>query len=149
MPSSKVPDWFNLGCPSDSVASIWKCASTKGGDTKHPPASMISPAFASILGSTETILSRAMATSTRRPSSRAPFFTMMSKTISALHATHGLSFTFMVCDHQCAGIGGTTRHGDQRQNWKNERQHEKDLVGHESSSQLLQPQLIGIESGKQ
>ena len=44
MPSSSVPDWLSRGRPSDSVASMWKWQSTKGGDTSRPVASMMRPA---------------------------------------------------------------------------------------------------------
>ena len=47
-----MPDWFSRGSPSDSVASMWKWQSTKGGDTSRPLASMVRPASAVICGST-------------------------------------------------------------------------------------------------
>ena len=36
MPSRSVPDWLSRGRPSDSVASMWKWQSTKGGETSRP-----------------------------------------------------------------------------------------------------------------
>ena len=39
MPSSSVPDSLRRGWPSESVASMWKWASTKGGETRWPAAS--------------------------------------------------------------------------------------------------------------
>ncbi len=37
MPSSSVPLWLTRGNPYDSVASMWKCASTNGGVSRLPP----------------------------------------------------------------------------------------------------------------
>ena len=45
MPSSSVPDWFMRGMPSESVASMWKWQSTKGGETSRPVASIDAAGF--------------------------------------------------------------------------------------------------------
>ena len=64
MPSSSVPETFMRGRPSDSVASMWKCTSMNGGETRRPVASMTRPASAEIFGSIATILPPAQAMST-------------------------------------------------------------------------------------
>ena len=51
------------GRPSDSVASMWKWQSTKGGETSRPVASMMRPASAAMLGSIAAIFPPAQAMS--------------------------------------------------------------------------------------
>src|SRR5262245_14717887 len=41
MPSSSVPERFTRGMPYVSAESMWKCASTNGGETSCPCASMV------------------------------------------------------------------------------------------------------------
>ena len=55
MPSKSVPETFIRGVPSDRVASMWKCGSTKGGATSQPFASITSLASAAIPPSTVVI----------------------------------------------------------------------------------------------
>ena len=57
---------FMRGRPSDSVASMWKWQSTKGGETSRPVASMTRPASAEMFGSIAAIFPPAQAMSTPR-----------------------------------------------------------------------------------
>ena len=50
IPSSRVPLSFMRGWPRLKVESIWKCASTKGGVTRRPVASISRAALALIAG---------------------------------------------------------------------------------------------------
>mgnify|MGYP003444787870 CR=1 FL=1 len=49
-------------------------------------------------------------------------------------------------NHEGAGVGHPARHEDQRKDRQHEGQHQEELVRHHRSGQLLQAQLIGIES---
>jgi hypothetical protein len=60
---------------------MWKCGSTKGGETRLPVASMTRAASASIFGSIARIVSPLMPMSAILPSGRVPPRTMMSKLI--------------------------------------------------------------------
>src|SRR5262249_52748699 len=55
MPSSSVPETFMRGSPSDSVESMWKCASMKGGLASRPVASISRGAFACSFRSTAAL----------------------------------------------------------------------------------------------
>src|SRR4051812_32760891 len=60
---------------------MWKCGSTKGGETRLPAASTIVPASASIAGSIAAMRSPVMPMSAVLPSVRMPPLTTMSNAI--------------------------------------------------------------------
>src|SRR5262245_49388952 len=145
MPSSRVPDWLRRGRPSDSVASMWKCASTKGGVTRRPLASISLPAVAFRAGSTVAILPAWTPMSMpRRPSGRlAP--RMMRSSMRVLRSALALA----IRDHERSWIAGAPRHRDQRQDRQYIGQHQEYLIRQVRARQLLQAQLIGIERREQ
>ena len=58
---------------------MWKCGSTKGGDTRFPVTSMMRAAAASSVGSIAAISSPRIPTSATRPSDSVPPLTIRSK----------------------------------------------------------------------
>ena len=99
MPSSSVPDALTRGSPYDSVASMWKCASTNGGVTSCPCASSsrraAATAASSACGATAAIRpSRTAMSIAARPSGSAALRTTRSYCTEA----EGVVFIAHLCD---------------------------------------------------
>src|SRR3954470_14025224 len=124
MPSRSVPDSLRRGRPSDSVASMWKCTSTKGGETRLPPASTVWPASPAISGSTASIRPPRTAMSRpTRPLGRVALRTIRSKLMDGPR----LSLALEIRDHQGLGVVGPASDRNQGGDREKIGKHQKDL----------------------
>src|SRR5215213_8166998 len=143
IPSSSVPDWFRRGRPSESVASMWKCTSQKGGLTRQPAASIVRPASAAMPRSTAAMRPFSTAMSMPlRPSGRFALRTMRS---NVMGDPRGSALALHVGYQQRLRIVGPARDGAQGGDGEEIGKHQEDLARHGGADLGLQAELERIE----